>query len=62
MGTAKDTVRDILNTLPDDTSIDDIQYHLYVRTKIEKSIRQADSGQLIENEDLRHRIAKWIEE
>ena len=28
--TAKDTVRALLDRLPDDCSLDDVQYHLYV--------------------------------
>ena len=31
MKTAKDEVRELLQNLPDDASLEDIQYHLYVR-------------------------------
>jgi len=32
MEQAKQTVRELLDRLPDDCSLDDVQYHLYVRT------------------------------
>lgn len=35
MKTAKDEVRELLEDLPDDASLEDIQYHLYVRQKIQ---------------------------
>jgi hypothetical protein len=31
--TAKDEVRELLDQLPADSSLDDIQYHIYIRQK-----------------------------
>jgi len=36
MKTAKEEVRDLLEKLPDDASLDDIQYHIYVCQKIQE--------------------------
>ena len=36
--TAKDEVRELLQNLPDDASLEDIQYHLYVRQKIQRVV------------------------
>jgi predicted Zn-dependent protease len=33
MPTAKDEVRELLDQLPDDSSLDDMKYHIYVRQK-----------------------------
>jgi len=33
MSTAKNGVKQLLNTLPDDCSLEDVQYHLYVIEK-----------------------------
>lgn len=33
METAKEQVQEILETLPEDASLEDIQYHFYVRQK-----------------------------
>ena len=37
MGSAKDEVRRILEQIPDNASFEDIQYHIYVREKIDRS-------------------------
>ena len=37
MATAKDEIRKLLDRLPDDASLEDIQYHIYVREKVDKA-------------------------
>lgn len=36
MKTAKDEVWEMLEELPDEASLEDIQYHIYVRQKIQR--------------------------
>ena len=50
MNTAKKEVRSLLQKLPNDCTIEDIQYHLYV---IEKIIKNIASGDLTQNFHLR---------
>jgi hypothetical protein len=40
MSTAKQDVEQLLNKLPDDCSVEDIQYHLYVLDKIRRGLRR----------------------
>ena len=40
--TAKDEVRELLENLPDDASLEDIQYHLCVRQKIQGGLEAAE--------------------
>ncbi len=61
MKTAKDEVRELLNQLPDDSSIDDIQYHIYVRQKIHKGLEAAASGDVISQADVEKRMSRWLE-
>ena len=37
MATAKDTVRELLEQMPDDCSLEDVQYELYLRKKLDRS-------------------------
>ena len=57
----KDTVRDLLDRLPDDCSIDDVLYHLYVIQSIERGLADAEDGRTVSHEqvaaDLRSR---WL--
>jgi len=61
MKTAKEEVRDLLEKLPDDASLDDIQYHIYVCQKIQKGLDAEERGQVISQEEAERRMARWIE-
>ena len=41
MSTAKEEVKTLLDKLPDNCSLEDVQYHLYVVEKIRKGIERA---------------------
>lgn len=43
MNTIKDKIKSILNQLPEDCSIEDIQYHLYVLEKVRQGLTIADT-------------------
>ena len=57
---AKETVRSLLETLPDDCSLDDVLYHLYVIQMVERGIADADAGRLIPHEVVAEEMRlKW---
>jgi hypothetical protein len=58
----KDEVRRLLDTLPDDVSYEDIQYHIYVQQKIDRGLEAADRGDFISDEEIERRIARWAGE
>ena len=60
MHTAKQDVRELLDHLPDDSTLEDIHYHLYVLEKIRRGeARAQDEGTLTQN-DVEARLRKWI--
>ena len=59
--TAKDEVRALLEKLPDDASLNDIQYHIYVRQKIERGLEAIQQGNVIPQEEIVKRMARWLE-
>jgi predicted transcriptional regulator len=59
--TAKDEVRELLDNLPDDASLEDIQYHLYVRQKIQRGLAAAEQGHTIPHEEVVRRMSRWLE-
>jgi hypothetical protein len=61
MKTAKQEVIDLVEKLPDDASLDDIQYHIYVRQKIEKGLEAAARGDVISQDEAERRMARWSE-
>jgi predicted transcriptional regulator len=60
--TAKQEALKILNNLPDDASLEQIQYHLYVLQKIEEGRRAIDEGRVIPHEEVEKRMAKWLKD
>jgi hypothetical protein len=61
MKTAKEEVREIINRLPDDISLEEIQYHIYVHQKILRGLKDVKEGRVFSNEEMKKRIAKWLE-
>ncbi len=60
MNAAKETVRDILNSLPDDCSLQDVQYHLYVVEKIRSGIARAEQEGTLTQKDVEKKLGKWL--
>jgi hypothetical protein len=60
MKTAKEDVRALLDRLPDDASLNEIQYHIYVRQKIEKGLEAIRTGNLVPPEEIERRFARWL--
>jgi predicted transcriptional regulator len=62
MSTAKEEVRRILDELPEDASIEDIQYRIYVRQKISQGLRDFEEGNVIDHQEVKRRMQKWLGE
>ncbi|HJU04039.1 MAG TPA: hypothetical protein VJ692_02730 [Nitrospiraceae bacterium] len=62
MGTPKEEVRKLLDQIPDDSSFEDIQYHIYVREKIECGLKDVEEGRVLSHEEVERRMAKWLGE
>ncbi len=60
METAKDEVRRILDALPDDATLEEIQYRLYVRQGIDVGLRDITEGRTLSQEEVEDRVARWI--
>jgi predicted transcriptional regulator len=60
MQTAKEEVIDLLNQLPDDSTLEEIQYHLYVRQKIQRGLKDVDQGNVKTQEEVENRMKKWL--
>jgi hypothetical protein len=60
MNTIKEAIKSILNQLPDDCSIEDIQYHLYVLEKIRQGLAVADRENRLKQEEVEGLLNKWL--
>jgi predicted transcriptional regulator len=61
MQTAKQEVKNLLKRLPEDCTLEDIQYHLYVLQKIEQGMLDAQEGRIHTQEEVEKIMAKWLE-
>lgn len=61
MQTVKQEVSELLRRLPEDCSLEDIQYHLYVLQKIERGLQDAKEGRTYTQEEVEKLMAKWLE-
>ena len=57
---AKQEVAQLLTQLPDDATLEDIQYHLYVLEKIQRGRADIVAGRSHTQEQARERLAKWL--
>ena len=62
VSSAKDEVRKLLETLPEDVTLEDVQYSIYVRERIQRARKEADLGNLIEQQEVEHRMRRWLDE
>lgn len=60
MESAKEQVQQILRSLPEDASLEDIQYHIYVRQKIEQGLEDVEAGRVISHAEVQRRLSKWL--
>ena len=62
MSSAKQDVESLLNKLPDDSSMEDIQYHLYVLDKVRRGLDDARTNGTLSQDEVETRLSKWLTE
>jgi hypothetical protein len=60
MSTAKQDVAHLLNRLPDNSSVEDIQYHLCVLDKVRRGLEDARVNGTLSQEEVETRLSKWL--
>ena len=62
MSAAKQEVEALLKKLPDECTLEDIQYHLYVIEKVQRGIQAAEQHGEFTQEQAEQRLARWTTE
>ena len=60
MASAKQVVIQVLKSLPDDCSLEDVQYELYVRQKVAEGERAADRGETVPHDEVMREAREWL--
>jgi len=56
--TAKQEVREMLQELPDDATLEDIQYHIYVKQKVALGLDDVRAGRVVSQAEVEKRFAR----
>ena len=60
MSVVKDEVTSLLERLPEDASIEDVQYHLYVAEKVRNGLEAARAEGTITQQQAEEKLGKWL--
>jgi len=58
--TEKLEAESLIKNLPDESTFEDIQYHLYVAEKLKNARQQIKDGKIHSREEVEKRLEKWI--
>jgi hypothetical protein len=62
MSTAKQPVESPLHKLPENCSLEDIRYHLYVLDKVRQGLDDAKQQGTLSQDDVEKRLSQWLTE
>jgi hypothetical protein len=62
MANAKREALELIQQLPDDSSFEDIQYHLYVREKVEAGLHDLKKRRVVSQREIERRMKEWLKE
>lgn len=60
MQTVKQEVASLLDRLPESSSLEDVQYHLYVIEKIRRGLERAESEGTVSQAQAEEHLSKWL--
>jgi predicted transcriptional regulator len=58
--TVKEQVLDVITKMPDDSTLDDIGYRLYVIESVQKGLDELDRGEYLTHDQTREKLQKWL--
>ena len=59
--TPKQEAEKLLHNLPDNSTLEDIQYHLYVLEKIRRGRADIAAGHSYSTEEAKKRLSQWLQ-
>ncbi|MBM4039520.1 MAG: hypothetical protein FJ290_13495 [Planctomycetes bacterium] len=60
MASPKEQVLNLVQTLPDDATFDDILEEIYFKLEVDAGLRELDEGKGIPHEEVEARLEKWL--
>lgn len=60
--TPKEDIPQLLESLPDTATWDEIEYVIYVRHKIRQGLEDLAAGRVLSSEEARRQMQKWLDQ
>ena len=60
LASSKQVAQQILDSLPEDCSLEDISYRIYVRARLEEGLNDLASGRVVPNEQVMREASDWL--
>lgn len=60
MKTVKQEISLLLKNLPDDCSLEEVQYHIYVLEKVRQALDVADCDRTLSQDEAENLLSKWL--
>jgi len=57
---AKQEATSVIENLPNECSMEEIQYHLYVVEKVHNGLTQIENGQSLTHSEAKSKLSKWL--
>jgi predicted transcriptional regulator len=59
--TVKEQLHKLVDELPEDDAVEEMQYRLYVLRKVQRGLAAIDEGRGIEHEQIVERMKRWVQ-
>jgi len=60
MAGVKEQVIHMIQSLPEDATVDDIMSELYFKLQVDAGLRELDEGKGIPHEEIQKRMSRWL--
>ena len=60
MSALKEEVQTMIANLPDDCTVEDIQYHLYVIGKVQNGMQNIEESKTLTHEEAQEKMSEWL--
>ena len=60
MSTVKQDIESLIQRLPEDCTIEDVQYHLYILEKIRRGVESAEAGRVKTQAEVEEWFSQWL--
>ena len=60
MSAIKQEIESLIERLPSDATMEDVQYHLYVMDKVNRGLESIETDGGLTQEEVEKRLAKWV--